>query len=178
MANVCTTEYVARGDRAALDAMLGRLRGCEGDGGLDGLAASLGLDPAVAARGRAYGVRDCGDALRWTVDSKWTPCGALFDAFAARCGGVRLLWLASEPGCRLYWTNDRDGAEFPWEWHVSLCDGEDGYEEWFETLDDALEFINKRMGWGCRTAEEVLDRSREDQDWVRYVNLDEVTVVG
>ena len=117
MPNICTTEYVFEGEEKELDALyniLKKLQDKDKDD-LVNLVKALGKEPSelLDCRGGWIAPERDGDTLRITIETAWTPRYELHTILKEAYPGLRIYYMAEEPGCEIYEKNDAEGKYFP-----------------------------------------------------------------
>ena len=186
MPNWCTTDYVFEGDKKDLQALYDTLQSIEkkqelskttsfGNLWLGNLITELGGDwEKIYCRGYIYGPRLYDDHLVFSTETAWTPMNEVMDFVCEKLPSLEYLYQSEEPGCDLYWTNDSIGKYFC-RYMVRLC--KDGYDEceYFETQEEAFEYISKNFNTVVKSVADVeeLNERLEEKEVDDYCYLNE-----
>lgn len=84
-------------------------------------------------------------------------------------------YYAEEPGCCIYETNDTEGEYYPERIYVEICTSDEtSCREYFEDIEDAMEWISEMEGHTFNTREEVKEyfkeRSKENDNAYCYIH--------
>lgn len=117
MPNICTTEYVFEGEEKELDALYNTFKNLQDEDKDDlvNLVKALGKEPSelLDCRGGWIAPERDGDTLRITIETAWTPRYELHTILKEAYPGLRIYYMAEEPGCEIYEKNDAEGKYFP-----------------------------------------------------------------
>ena len=191
MANYCTTQIVITGNENQVKEIFRAMKECEngifggqgyGKTSLGNLVTALGGDNCeVYCRG-CWDVAELnGNEISTWTESAWAQPYEVFDFIKEKFPEVEIYYIAEEPGCCVYETNDVDGRYFSDRYLVDW-NTPHGCEEpfYFENLGEALEFISKEAGREINTMEdvEILCNQWQEQNEDYYVYLNEFEVVA
>ena len=186
MPNWCYTDYVIEGDKKELQTLYETLQRLDtktelkttsGFGGrwLGNLVTELGGDwEKIYCRGSIdwYDMED--DQLKILTETAWGPMTEVFDFITEKFPSLTYYYQAEEPGCELYWSNDTEGLHF-YKYVVRLC--KDGYDEceYFETQEEAFEYISKNFNTEIKSFSDVehLNEMLEEKEKEDYCYLNE-----
>lgn len=87
---------------------------------------------------------------------------------------VTVYWIAEEPGCEIYETNDSDGKYFTEKYLVEYCLDGNIESEYFDDEASAYKFIES---FGCKTTEDIDKYNEENYDKGNYISFHEFQVV-
>lgn len=126
------------------------------------LVSELGYDwEKYQCRGEITGYDYDGEGcLTIFQQTAWCEQEGVRQAIEKRFPSMKVYWREEEPGCNLYYTNDQDGEFFPERY---LLDGEGDYE-YFETLEDLSEYVNKM--YGLTTTPDLEEIQRQLDEYV------------
>ena len=117
MPNICTTDYVFEGEQQELDALYNTFKNLQDEDKDDlvNLVKALGKEPSelLDCRGGWIAPERDGDTLRITIETAWTPRYELHTILKEAYPGLRIYYMAEEPGCEIYEKNDAEGKYFP-----------------------------------------------------------------
>ena len=117
MPNICTTDYVFEGEEKELDALYNTFKNLQDEDkdNLVNLVKALGKEPSelLDCRGGWIAPERDGDTLRITIETAWTPRYELHTILKEAYPGLRIYYMAEEPGCEIYEKNDTEGKYFP-----------------------------------------------------------------
>lgn len=90
---------------------------------------------------------------------------------------IKVYFTAEESGNEYYVTNDEEGIYFPDRYLVDANINNDWYSEYFETKEDALEYISQITD--CKTEEDIekFNENRSDADSDEYITIHEFKVI-
>lgn len=71
---------------------------------------------------------------------------------------MKVYYVAEEPGCDVYLTNDEEGRFFPYRYFL---DSAQGNEEYFETIEDAAKYVSNIVGSEVEPTFEAVDAAVE-----------------
>lgn len=150
MPNWCTTNYVFYGDQGSIKDITQKLEY------LDSLKTPLVLNGfgklwcgclvnllggdwnEVGCRGEIeqYELNDC--SLHMVVTSAWTELVEWRMFIKSKYPKIDIVYLAEEPGCEIYETNDVGGLYFPEQY---ILDSTEDDIRYFNTLDEACDYV-------------------------------------
>ena len=125
MPNICTTNYVIKGEKKELDALYQTMKELQemeqpavengfGPTWLGCLVNALGKNPEeVECRGVWTDLARQGNTLRVTFETAWTPCYEVTTLLKEAYPSLRIFYKTEEPDCDVYLKNDAEGKYFP-----------------------------------------------------------------
>lgn len=188
MPNWCDTSYTIVGEEKEINTLYGIMKKLQdmkepsvnngfGTSWLGCLVDALGEDwRKVYCRGEWTELDHSGCAVYFTTMTAWAPCNEVWELVKRKFPSIDYYYLAEEGGCGLFQTNDAEGEYYPERFVVNLhIPNEDYRQEYFETLDDALAWIEKQTDIEVRTKEEVknVQKRLREQDADAYCFLNE-----
>lgn len=190
MPNWCTTDYTVKGPVESLDifhAFLHKMKETAppvkngfGDHWLGTIVDAFGGDyRKVPCRGHWEDSWQDEEGVHFSTITAWAPATEVIGMMRERWPDLRFLFYAEEPGCEYYATNDCDGEAYPFRWKVEISKSYDIFDEFFDTLDEALGYIGRTFGIKPpQNQQDVLelDASFEDPDG-DWCNLHEISIV-
>ncbi len=189
MANWCYADYTLTGDKQELDAVYELMHGLEtmnlprvengfGNSFLGCLVDALGGDwENTLCRGEWGKLKRLEDRITFYASTAWTPLNEVWDLLCARFPSVRYYYRAEEGGAGLYETNDSDGLFYPERYHALYVDEEEDYfEEWFETLDEVLAWVNGQSGKEFKSIQEIDNHYSSSE--LPYCKISEVEIIS
>ena len=156
MPNWCTTEYYVVGSKKELSDLNEKMEKLEnrkeslvkndfGNTWLGNLVESLGGDwEKVYCRGqwmcRVYNKEN--NSLTFTTETAWKEMSEWREFIESCYKTIKILFVTEEPGCGIYQTNDLGGVFFKDKYVLDYTED----VEYFETIDQAVEFIEELIG--------------------------------
>lgn len=156
MPNWCNTDYCILGSKKELSDLNKKMEKLEnrkkslvkngfGNTWLGNLVKSLGGDwEKVYCRGqwmnREYNKEK--NTLNFTTETAWREMDEWRKFIESCYTTIRILYVAEEPGCGIYQTNDLDGVFFKDKYILDYSED----VEYFENIDQAVEFIENLIG--------------------------------
>lgn len=156
MPNWCTTEYYVVGSKKEVLDLNKKMEKLEnrkeslvknsfGNTWLGNLVESLGGDwEKVYCRGqwmcRVYNKEN--NSLTFTTETAWREMNEWRKFIESYYTTIKLLYVTEEPGCGIYQTNDKEGVFFKDKYVLDYTED----VEYFETIDQAVEFIEELIG--------------------------------
>lgn len=156
MPNWCSTEYYVVGSKRELSDLNKKMERLEnrkkslvkngfGNTWLGNLVESLGGDwEKVYCRGqwmcRVYNKEN--NSLTFTTETAWREMNEWRKFIESYYTTIKLLYVTEEPGCGVYQTNDLEGVFFKDKYVLDYTED----VEYFETIDQAVEFIEELIG--------------------------------
>lgn len=156
MPNWCSTEYYVVGSKKELLDLNKKMEKLEnrkeslvknsfGNTWLGNLVESLGGDwEKVYCRGqwmcRVYNKEN--NSLTFTTETAWREMNEWRKFIESYYTTIKLLYVTEEPGCGVYQTNDLEGVFFKDKYVLDYTED----VEYFETIDQAVEFIEELIG--------------------------------
>jgi len=187
MANWCNTDYRVLGNRDDIEKLYGILERLEGKNEpgtfrhfgslwLGNIIKELGGDPGkVYCRGQvtSFAYDREKELLLVEVESAWREQSEAREFIQSRLPGIQVYWISEEPGEFIYEKHDRlENPFWPENFIFEFCGG--GIREermFFETLDQAAEYISNFIGKELKPSKDEIDKaleeyalSREDAD--------------
>lgn len=156
MPNWSTTEYYVVGSKKELSDLNEKMEKLEnrkeslvkndfGNTWLGNLVESLGGDwEKVYCRGqwmcRVYNKEN--NSLTFTTETAWCEMDEWREFIESCYKTIKMLYVTEEPGCGIYQTNDLEGVFFKDKYVLDYTED----VEYFETIDQAVEFIEELIG--------------------------------
>ena len=156
MPNWCSTEYYVVGSKRELSDLNKKMEKLEnrkeslvkngfGNTWLGNLVGSLGGDwEKVYCRGqwmcRVYNKEN--NSLTFTTETAWKEMSEWRKFIESCYKTIKILFVTEEPGCGVYQTNDLEGVFFKDKYVLDYTED----VEYFETIDQAVEFIEELIG--------------------------------
>ena len=91
---------------------------------------------------------------------------------------ISIYWMAEEPGCELYQTNDSDGNFYPDRYYVDTCINGEYESEYFTTEEAAYEWLSQRSDCKCADDVELFNESRQLADLEDFIYVHEFDIVN
>lgn len=189
MANWCYAEYTLTGDKQELDAVYELMHGLEtmeqprvengfGTTFLGCLVDALDGDwENTLCRGEWGDLKRMDDRITFSTSTTWTPLNEVWDLLCTRYPSIRYYYRAVEGGAGLYETNDIEGLFYPERYHALYIDeNEDYFEEWFETTDGVLAWVNEQSSMRFKNIEEI-DNHYSAED-LPYCTVHKVEIIS
>ena len=177
MPNWCSQDVVAVGDAQEVKSLYELMKELEelpqsrvdngfGKRWMGNLVDAIGADwHDVGCRGSWSDLQHLEGRLDFFVDSAWAPLTEVFDLIEEKFQSVKVYYYAEEPGCGIFCSNDDSGKYFPSRFVVDINLEDASFEEeYFETLEDALEWISQKAGEEIRSEEELKAFASKLQD--------------
>ena len=156
MPNLCSTDYYVFGSKKELSDLNKKMERLEnrkkslikndfGNTWLGNLVKSFGGDlEKVYCRGewmcREYHKEK--NTLTFTTETAWREMDEWRKFIESCYKTIKLLFVTEESGCGIYQTNDKDGVFFKSKYILDYTED----VEYFETIDQAVEFIEELIG--------------------------------
>ena len=156
MPNWCSTEYYVVGSKRELSDLSKKMERLEnrkeslvknsfGNTWLGNLVESLGGDwEKVYCRGqwmcRVYNKEN--NTLTFTTETAWKEMDEWRKFIESCYKTIKMLYVTEEPGCGIYQTNDLESVFFKDKYVLDYTED----VEYFETIDQAVEFIEELIG--------------------------------
>lgn len=156
MPNWCSTEYYVVGSKRELSDLNKKMERLEnrkeslvkndfGNTWLGNLVESLGGDwKKVYCRG-GWGCREYNkekNTLTFTTETAWCEMDEWREFIESCYKTIKMLYVTEELGCGIYQTNDKEGVFFKDKYVLDYTED----VEYFETIDQAVEFIEELIG--------------------------------
>lgn len=168
MPNWCSSAYVIEGNAKEIKSLYELMQCLEnrekpsvengfGTTWLGCLVDALGEDwHTVHCRGSWSCLEMDGKVLKFFTETAWSPCNETFDLVMKKFPSLHYYFQAEEPGMEIYETNDEDGTYFPDRYFLDACTPDEEYfSEYFETEEDAFEWLEEEVGKPIKTREDV-----------------------
>lgn len=170
MANWCSTSYVIEGDKEILETIKRAfdnhpVKEKSSENWEGNILAALGINCEKSSiRGFVDYYSDIDDeTFHFACEEAW--CRTDFaELLLSKFPSISIYWMAEEPGCEIYMTNDAYGTYFPERYYVEVQINSNGDSEYFEEEQDAYNWIRERTG--CKNAtdiEKYNDEAMENQ---------------
>lgn len=183
MANWCSTSYVVVGNEKEVRNFYQRLKKILnnsealksdfGNSWLGNILDNFGFSPEdIYCRGYitdfGFGVNkdDKGLNLSFGTETAWAPMNEVFDKiFKEHYPSLKYYYIAEEPGCELYETNDAKGLYFQ-PFLLDLYGDKFGWDihEYYDNLEDALKAANEILQKDFVSIKEVEDYISDLED--------------
>ena len=139
---------------------------------IDGCAYRRGTKESVSCRSHIEQVNFDETEVGISVGDAWAPQLAVYvmlqEKFAPHC---KLLYVAEEPGCDLYATNDPDYID------KLIVDVEDGESLWYVDEEEAKKYLQDLLQSKSDSMEELADLAYDDDThYISIHKFDEVDV--
>lgn len=137
---------------------------------------------ALGKKWQEYRCRGCWTCLEkhegsitFDTTTAWCPMNEVFDLLCEKFPSISHYYYAEEPGCCIYETNDIDGEYYPDRFYVDICTSDEcSHSEYFEEIEDALNWISKMEEYKFNTRKEVeeyfKERSKENDNVYCYIH--------
>ena len=90
---------------------------------------------------------------------------------------ISIWWMAEEPGCGIYQTNDAEGGFYPERYYVDTCIDGDYQSEYFTTEEEAYEWLSQISDCKCKADVEAFNENRQKADSDDYIYVHEYEIV-
>ena len=90
---------------------------------------------------------------------------------------INIYWMAEEPGCEIYQTNDADGVYYPERFYVDTCIGGDYQSEYFTTESEVYEWLSQISDCKCKADVDVFNENRRKADTDDFIYVHEYEIV-
>lgn len=193
MPNWCTTEYYVVGSKKEVLDLNKKMEKLEnrkeslvknsfGNTWLGNLVESLGGDwEKVYCRGqwmcRVYNKEN--NSLTFTTETAWREMNEWRKFIESYYTTIKLLYVTEEPGCGIYQTNDLGGVFFKDKYVLDYTED----VEYFETIDQAVEFIEELIGLKIEDKtvngiqeklDEYVEKNDEEDQYFSFHEFEEV----
>lgn len=193
MPNWCTTEYYVVGSKKELSDLNKKMERLEnrkeslvkngfGNTWLGNLVESLGGDwEKVYCRGqwmcRVYNKEN--NSLTFTTETAWKEMDEWRKFIESCYKTIKILFVTEEPGCGIYQTNDLGGVFFKDKYVLDYTED----VEYFETIDQAVEFIEELIGLKIEDKtvngiqeklDEYVEKNDEEDQYFSFHEFEEV----
>lgn len=168
MPNWCSTSYTFVGEEKELkelhEIMKGLVERSEplvkngfGKTWLGCLVEELGKKwQDVWCRGDWDNLNFTGDVLKFTTETAWGAATEVMDLICEKYPSLCYYYYTEEPGLCIYETNDDIGRYYPEQYCIDLCTQNGQYcKEYFQTMDNALQWIGEQTNQTFSTQEDV-----------------------
>ena len=184
MANWADTSYTIEGNPESLrkihEAILHHsVREGSSDSWEGNVINQLGLNPDDTPQRYLRGfieepVEFTGDLLKFNAEEAWGVTD--FDEFLTDIfPDIKVWWSTEEPMLEVYQTNDKEGKFYPERYIIDLCINEKDDMEYFQTKEQALQWLSSRYGYSTEEQIEAFNNAHEKTD--NYINLHSIEVV-
>lgn len=165
MANLCYTEYFFSGDVEEIESKVTESFEDNPNLSIREMLELLDIEPKDDwnLRGNVIWSERSKDYWQLEIESAWSPCGEAINAICDKYD-LDMIFQADERGCIGIWSNDVNHKMFN-NTHVIYMEGWD--EEWFESAEEALEWINANLK---EDGKETIDSLSDAYD------LDEISI--
>ena len=99
----------------------------------------------VYCRGEITDYEDEDNCLRINTETAWAEMLETRHFLEGVLPNLRFFYISEEDGMCEYYTNDKDRKVFPYRYYLDTCDFDDIEKEEFLTIEDAAEYIKKRL---------------------------------
>lgn len=193
MPNWCSTEYYVVGSKKELSNLNEKMEKLEnrkeslvkngfGNTWLGNLVESLGGDwEKVYCRGqwmcRVYNKEN--NSLTFTTETAWCEMDEWRKFIESCYKTIKILFVTEEPGCGIYQTNDLEGVFFKDKYVLDYTED----VEYFETIDQAVEFIEELIGLKIENKtvngiqgklDEYVEKNDEEDQYFSFHEFEEV----
>ena len=193
MPNWCSTEYYVVGSKKELSDLNKKMERLEnrkkslvknsfGNTWLGNLVESLGGDwEKVYCRGqwmcRVYNKEN--NTLTFTTETAWKEMDEWREFIESCYKTIKMLYVTEEPGCGIYQTNDLEGVFFKDKYVLDYTEN----VEYFETIDQAVEFIEELIGLKIEDKtvngiqeklDEYVEKNDEEDQYFSFHEFEEV----
>lgn len=193
MPNWCSTEYYVVGSKKELSDLNKKMEKLEnrkeslvkngfGNTWLGNLVESLGGDwEKVYCRGqwmcRVYNKEN--NSLTFTTETAWCEMNEWRKFIESYYTTIKILFVTEEPGCGIYQTNDKQGVFFKDKYVLDYTED----VEYFETIDQAVEFIEELIGLKIEDKtvngiqeklDEYVEKNDEEDQYFSFHEFEEV----
>lgn len=143
MANTCNTEYRVFGPKKQLDKLWKVLNELidANKRDLSDLVKTIGGDSSTYCRGYITSIdrEPDGDAITIWQDTAWCEQQDVRHLLEEKFPGIKIYFFDEEFGCEWIATNDLNKAVWEYDWCIDAF----GETEYFASLKDAADYINK-----------------------------------
>lgn len=153
MPNYCDSVYRITGESSEIDALYSLMISTEKKHGnwVGHLVQALNNDEIpdhLYVRGWWDDLSREADGLRFHQDSAWEPLYEAWDFIASKFKTLEVFFIGEEPGCEVFMKRDNPTKGwFPENYYLDACTPMGEYHhEYFETIDEALKFIEQITG--------------------------------
>ena len=193
MPNWCSTEYYVVGSKKELSDLNKKMERLEnrkkslvkngfGNTWLGNLVESLGGDwEKVYCRGqwmcRVYNKEN--NTLTFTTETAWKEMDEWREFIESCYKTIKMLYVTEEPVCGIYQTNDLEGVFFKDKYVLDYTEN----VEYFETIDQAVEFIEELIGLKIEDKtvngiqeklDEYVEKNDEEDQYFSFHEIEEV----
>ena len=193
MPNWCSTEYYVVGSKRELSDLNKKMERLEnrkeslvknsfGNTWLGNLVESLGGDwEKVYCRGqwmcRVYNKEN--NSLTFTTETAWCEMDEWREFIESCYKTIKMLYVTEEPGCGIYQTNDLESVFFKDKYVLDYTEN----VEYFETIDQAVEFIEELIGLKIEDKtvngiqeklDEYVEKNDEEDQYFSFHEFEEV----
>lgn len=187
MANYCYSDYRITGDAAELDKlyllMLKIEREKEHGNWVGHIVEALNksIPQHLYVRGWWSELVREEDCIHFQLESAWEPLNEAWDFICSKFNDLTMYFSGEEPGCEVFLKRENTANGWYTDNYyldASLPEAE-AVQEYFQTLDDALSFIEKISGQKVSSPEDVeaLNEKLLELDEDAYIHLNEFAEV-
>lgn len=90
---------------------------------------------------------------------------------------INIYWMAEEPGCDIYQTNDAESVFYPERFYVDTCIGGDYQSEYFVTEAKAYEWLSQISDCKCKADVDAFNENRREADTDEFIYVHEYEIV-
>lgn len=193
MPNWCLTSYRIYGPKVQRDKLVTAIRELEAlekprvDNGFGNLWLGCLVDyfggdwKKIYCRGYITDWNETDEYITMDTETAWGEMGEVRDFLEEQLPGLTIYYMSEEPGMQEYYTNDETGEIFHTRYLLDVClftSDIDMDPEYFETIEDAADYLNKH-GFVCEptieSISEVLKKfSDEHED--DYISFNEFQI--
>lgn len=171
MANLCSTSYVIEGQKEVLQKIYVAVNETKCNAWEGEILLNLGYTlkelEKYKLRGSIYYLEDFdGDVIRLQCEEAWVVSD--FSMLLEKKFDVKVYYMAEEPGCEYYVTNDDNGIYFPERVFVDVCINGNFLGEYFYDTDEAYDYVYELSG--LRTDDEIEEFNNADNDDFIYIH--------
>lgn len=189
MPNYCDSVYRITGDAKEIDALYHLMRQVENEKYKEGnwvghLVKALNngeIPESLYVRGWWDDLTSDKDGIRLHQESAWEPLYEAWNYIASKFNNLEVYFIGEEPGCEVFLKHDNPHERwFTENYYLDVCTPAGEYHhEYFETLDEALNFIEQITGDNIITWDAVsaLNNVWNEMSEDAYIYLYEFTEV-
>lgn len=191
MPNWCMTSYTIVGEKkdvekihaAVMNHPVKEMSDTEWQGNiLNALGVSYDALENRSVRGFLYDedyLGDIGDGqaqLRMGFNEAWSRT-EFAEVLQELFPDINIWWMAEEPGCDIYQTNDADGSCYPERYYVDTCIGGDYQSERFTTEEEVYEWLSQISDCKCKADVDAFNENRMKADTDEFIYVHEYEIV-
>ena len=158
MPNWCCTDYIIEGKKDNLDKIYEAIQNHSVKEGSNedwegNILETLGIDYTNHfIRGLIEDSNLSDDSISIYAMEAWARTD-FAELLMSKFPDIEIYWKAEEPGLAIYETNDSKGKYFPDRYYIEVAKNDDYNSEYFETKEDAYNWIKEMTGY--KTDEEI-----------------------